>query len=377
MGGVVPLGYRVENRALHIVEDDAAVVRRLYEDYLRIGSVVKLHHELIERDITVPARIDGKGNSLGGGRFSRGHLYKLLSNPIYVGDLGHRGAVHPGAHPALVTRELWNEVQQRLAEQTRASAARCRTSPALLIGKLRDAQGILFSPSFAVRRGRRYRYYISRALLDGRAVTPNVPTRIPAGEVESLVSAAVRSQDEATRRMDSTQDASPDASRDKVASPQTDRNLVQRHVAGVVLHADQIEITLASIDDGENRSLIVPWAKTASTRRKDVLVPQEVDGPQPLKAEVRDKLLRAVARARQWLDQLTSGTIADTDAIAERVTVSERLVRKQLSLAFLAPDIVEHAIAGRLPRGLGLTRLLDLPASWSAQRRALGLPASR
>ena len=85
MGGVVPLGYRVEDRALHIVEDHAEIVRSLFRRYLEAGSVVRLKQQLDHEGFRLPVRIDGAGRSTGGGPVSRGHIYKILSNPIYVG----------------------------------------------------------------------------------------------------------------------------------------------------------------------------------------------------------------------------------------------------------------------------------------------------
>ena len=116
MGGVVPLGYRVEDRALHIVDDHAAIVRSLFRHYLEAGSVVCLKQSLDAEDLRTPIRIDGAGRSTGGGLFSRGHIYKLLSNPIYVGRIAHKGQVHEGQHPPIVDQELWDRVQQSLRE---------------------------------------------------------------------------------------------------------------------------------------------------------------------------------------------------------------------------------------------------------------------
>jgi site-specific DNA recombinase len=90
MGGVVLLGYRVEDRALHVVEDHAAIVRSLFRRYLETGSVVHLKQQLDAESFRVPIRIDGGGRSTGGGLFSRGHVYKILSNPIYVGRIAHK-----------------------------------------------------------------------------------------------------------------------------------------------------------------------------------------------------------------------------------------------------------------------------------------------
>ena len=98
MGGVVPLGYRVEGRALHIVEDHAEILRSLFRRYLEAGSVVRLQQQLDADGVRLPVRIDGGGRPNGGGLFSRGHIYKILSNPIYIGRIAHKGRVYEGQH---------------------------------------------------------------------------------------------------------------------------------------------------------------------------------------------------------------------------------------------------------------------------------------
>ena len=100
MGGVVPLGYRVEDRALHIVEDHAKIVRSLFRLYLEVRSVVSLKQQLDAEEVRIPIRIDGAGRSTGGGMFSRGHIYKILSNPIYVGRIAHKSQIYRGTPSA-------------------------------------------------------------------------------------------------------------------------------------------------------------------------------------------------------------------------------------------------------------------------------------
>ena len=91
MGGAVPLGYRVENRALHVVESEAEFVRTLYRRYLELGSVVRLKAALDTENVRSPSRMSKSGRTTGGVLISRGHLYWILSNPIYVGRLRHKG----------------------------------------------------------------------------------------------------------------------------------------------------------------------------------------------------------------------------------------------------------------------------------------------
>ena len=168
MGGVVPLGYRVENRALHVVEDHAVFVRELFRRYLEIGAVVPLKAALDRNNVRLPIRTDGTGRSAGGGLISRGHLYKILSNPIYVGRLSHKGQVYEGQHAAIIDRETWEKVQSQLASHAHPRADTNRASDSWLAGKLYDDRGSRMSPSEASRGGRRWRYYVSQAILQGR-----------------------------------------------------------------------------------------------------------------------------------------------------------------------------------------------------------------
>src|SRR5277367_3191522 len=118
MGGAVPFGYRVENRALHVVDDHDGFVRELFRRYLEIGSVVRLKVVLDAEDVRLPVRIVGTGRAVGGGLISRGQIYWILSNPIYVGRLRHKGQIHDGLHVAIVDQEAWDRVQHQLVKQT-------------------------------------------------------------------------------------------------------------------------------------------------------------------------------------------------------------------------------------------------------------------
>ena len=192
MGGVVPLGYRVENRALHVVEEHAAFIRDLYRRYLEIGSVVRLKALLDHEDTRSPLRTDGTGKPIGGGLISRGHLYKILSNPIYLGRLTHKGQAHDGLHDPIVDQETWDRVQLLLAEHAQRRIGNCQNSDALLAGKLFDDRGNRMSPSHAAKSGRRWRYYVSQAVLQGRKHEAGSVARAPALEIERRVTEAVR-----------------------------------------------------------------------------------------------------------------------------------------------------------------------------------------
>src|SRR5580704_10622621 len=197
MGGVVPLGYRVESRALHIVEDHAELVRGLFKRYLEVGSVPRLKERLDAEDVRVPIRIDGKGRSTGGGLFSRGHIYKIFSNPIYIGQIAHKGVVHEGQHPAIIDCEFWDRVQQSL-ERHLAAKNQCRerqSTNALLVGKLFDDRGNLMTPSWSTRGSKRWSYYVSQATLRGDKANAGSVARVSAPEIERRVIEAIESFD--------------------------------------------------------------------------------------------------------------------------------------------------------------------------------------
>ena len=92
-----------------------------------------------------------------------------------------------------------------------------------------------------------------------------------------------------------------------------------------------------------------------------------------MRANARAILIGALRDAHRWLDELLSDPFQTLEALATREGRTERSIRMTLSLAFLAPDLVKAAVEGRLPRGYGLKRLLDLPMAWPDQWQALGL----
>ena len=119
----------------------------------------------------------------------------------------------------------------------------------------------------------------------------------------------------------------------------------------------------------------MPWQKQPSKRRREVLLPasnKSLDA-RPIRSETRATLIAAIARGRRWLDELIKDPEATAETIARREGCSARKVNMTISLAFLSPALVKAALEGRLPRGIGATRLCDMPAEWSRQHQALGL----
>ena len=194
MGGLVPLGYEVRDRQLVINEAEAATVRRIFTRYCELGSVRLLKEELDQNGARSKIRASKDGVESGGQAFSRGALYTLLRNPIYVGEIRHKGVCHPGQHAPIVDRAMWDKVAQLLREHgTGCKPRSSSTKSCVLIGKLFDESGEGLTPSHAVKGDRRYRYYVSRSLMKGSAVRMDGGWRLPAAEIERSIAAAAQS----------------------------------------------------------------------------------------------------------------------------------------------------------------------------------------
>jgi DNA invertase Pin-like site-specific DNA recombinase len=130
MGGNVPLGYDASERTLVINSVEAGTVRRIFALYRELGCVRRVKEEADRLGLRTKCSITANGTKRGGKPFSRGHLYTLLSNPIYTGQIAHKGALHPGQQPALIDDESWSAVRDQLAANTRPILAIERQSRA-------------------------------------------------------------------------------------------------------------------------------------------------------------------------------------------------------------------------------------------------------
>ena len=392
MGGVVPLGYRVDNRALHVVEEHAAFVRDLFRRYLEIGSVVRLKAALDQENVRLPIRTDGRGKTTGGGLISRGHLYKILSNPIYVGRLTHKDQVHEGLHDPIVDHESWNRVQRLLAEHAQHRAGSRQDFDALLAGKLFDDRGNRMSPSHATKR----RTSIPLLCLAGDPPGSQGRMRGP-----SPVSRQWRSNDGSSRRCEAPRPrivasvrskrrssvaclTVPIAAIDSAAVGSSPCALdpgadLRAAVERITIRRTTLEIQLAegTAGDAPDRIIVVPWTPPSPYRRREII---QGEGEQsaavrPMRTKARGVLIDALRDAHRWLDELTTDSSHTIESIAAREKKTERSIRLTMSLAFLSPALVKAAIDGRLPRGFGVKRLMDLPIAWSDQWSVLGLKA--
>jgi site-specific DNA recombinase len=213
------------------------------------------------------------------------------------------------------------------------------------------------NPTWAKKGSKRWRYYVSQAALqDDKSKAASI-LRVPAPDVEELVAEVVGKL--------SLSDA----------SPADIRNLIDR----VVISHATIRIHLSEVAEGTDsaRILTLPWTRPSPYRKREIIqgANDAKTYARPMPANARAILIEALRYAHRWLDELLSDSRLTSESIASRENKSERSIRMTLSLAFLAPDIVKAAVEGRLPRGFGLKRLVDLPMAWPDQWCTLGLQA--
>jgi DNA invertase Pin-like site-specific DNA recombinase len=363
VGGMTPMGYDTRDRKITVNEAEAERVRTIFRGYLRLGSLSLLMADLRAQGIVTKTRTLKSGATVGGIPFTRGPLAHLLRNRFYVGEVMFKGEVLAGEQPAIVDRDLFDAVQAKLTQQINNHKATRMKSEALLVGRIFDERGNRMTPSHVRKRGIKYRYYLSSALLQGKAEQAGSVRRVPAAEVESLVVKSARNHL-------------------KLQAAADDRSLINDHVVRVEVRQDQLLIELAN-DKVANpkrakrpRVLKVLWQKLPPKRCREILLPVSVQ-PQfarPIRSETRALLIASIARGRRWRDELINDPTATAESIARREQLSVRQINLTISLAFLAPDIVKAAVEGRLPRGIGVTRLREAPAEWSRQHQMLGLP---
>jgi site-specific DNA recombinase len=372
VGGNLPLGYEMKDGEIAVVEEEAERVRFIFRRYLELGSVNELVRDLGERNIKTKFKELSTGTTRGGIPFGRGALYYLLSNHFYIGEVKYKNEILPGEQPPILDRALFEAVRnQALAQWTHRTLAR-KKSGYPLTGLLFDDAGHRMVPTHATKAGVRYRYYASVPVLHGEAETASVGSisRVPAADVEDAV---VRSLGE---HLAEQQNGSTGSSK-----PAKDHETIAQLVAAIIVHKDKLIVRLKSdaqdeaSDNSADRSLTIPWQKPPSKRRRQILLPSNKSRAEvrPQHFERRARLVSSIARGRQWLDDVVSGRVRTVAELCTREKCSVRQVNLTISLAFLAPNLVKAAVEGRLPRGIGIERLRDLPAEWSRQFGVLGL----
>ena len=396
MGGPIPLGYDLRERRLYINPEEADRIRAIYREYQRLGNVMNLKTWLDENRIMTKGRACGEGMRSEPVPFSRGALYRILRNHIYVGEISHKGAVFPGDHDAIVDRDEWDRVQKMLTENRQGNPRKARATKAgLLTGILSDEFGNIYTPTHTNKGGRRYRYYTSQAVIR-KAVSTEVPARIPAHEIEKAVAdrvyeflrspgqvlAAIAEFGEEGKAGKLTyllEQATNVAQNWLAWSAGVREEFLKAVLERVVLHPESIELRVrlsALLQQNEckyDQSLdlagrIVSIRSVFQHTRKGKSLRLMIAGATPEATPGAETLLRSIARARIWYEQFVAGEVTSLPELARLHGLSMSYVKRSFPLAFLAPGTVEALLRRECvpnPGRAGWSR--NVPLDWDEQ----------
>jgi hypothetical protein len=393
-----PLGYDVRDRHLVINRAEAATVMQICERYLELGSVRLLKHDLDRRGVSSKTRVSMKGLKSGGRSFSRGALYELLANPIYIGEIRHKRERHLGLHEAILERELWERVQQRLREQAAQRSQRpTKAGSSPLAGLLFDQGSEPLYAQSTAKGARRYRFYVSKSLITGSAKDAERGWRLSATEIERAVAIAARAILDDRPGVIEALEKSGIESPDVRATLETAADYGRRLKASIDVAAcltDLIE-RVELLEQGIRVSIKLPIPSVGHAevpianllhlsrllplgiKRRGVETRIILEGSEDTPRNVDPALLKAIARATQWFDELAAGQVRSLTEVARRDGLPKRYVERITKLAFLAPPIVDAVVEGRATADLNLQMLMDgrLESSpeWKEQQRQLGL----
>ena len=348
MGGVIPLGYEVKDRKLVVVPEEAERVRHIFTRYLELGSVYVLQEELAAQGIRTKARTLKDGRAYGDKNFSRGALYQMLANRIYLGEITHHGKSYPGEHEGIIEATIFEEVGATLARnRVRRTMGADAEYPSLLADILWDSDGRRMSPSHANKNGARYRYYLSRKDKERLALPVH---RVPAGEIERLVVDQLRKHSEASWD-----------------TPLPNRATILQYIERVTVHSDHIMIDFSEFDEPFTvaASLIRCSGETRIASPSDNLSHPRRDAP----------LIKLIVRAHQARKALGDPNNRSLEAAASTLGLSSQYFCRLLKLSYLAPDITAAILDGRQPAHLNrqfLARIDNVPIDWPSQRAMLG-----
>jgi len=371
MGGWVPIGYDRKERTLTINETEVVTVRTIFELFLKLKNVQRVQAELARLNLTTKPYATPRGRAVGGLSFARGHLYKILSNPLYIGEIEHKGVRYPGQHPPLIDAATWDAVQAQLAANHHENRARTNAkSKSHLAGLIYDEAGNRLVSSHATKNGKRYRYYVTSEGT-GRSVAAASAPRLwfPAVTIDQLVLTKLRGfltdKTRISALLREVRCRPPEigsglgiASKlaDSLTSAPTAQNVadllarvtVSPTSVNISIKRDRLLATLTDTftepslhkdqDNIISLEAAIPYAPSGGSGK---LVFEGQTGKTPDAVVVK-----AIARASIWFEQLTAGKSQSMAEIAIRENVTDNYVSNLIHLAWLSPDLVGRVLDG-------------------------------
>jgi site-specific DNA recombinase len=383
MGGPVPLGYDVKDKKLLINGPEAKMVQSLYKLYLDLDTVRDVKIEAGRRGYRTKRQTYSTGRQVGGCEFTRGRLYHLLRNPLYIGRVKHKDQTYLGRHKEVIDQQTWEEVQAKLEGRAMRSKdmPRCSNKP-LLLGLLFDEAGERLTTNHSLKNGKRYRYYVSKPPDDKKSKPEDNGWRLPAAELERLVVNELMSVlTDPIKVMDMLKSKQRPDLREELSQERLERilpDLVDR----IELSRGHITFQLNTLQMAKLTSLKNTSGQPAYRHCTPVLMKRRgvetkivIPGDNRPPKTKDPKLASLIGRSHVWFEQLKGGERSSIAEIARVENIDPGDVSRFLPLAFLAPDIVRAILKGEHDPEItteSLKRLSTLPIVWQDQRTRLG-----
>lgn len=371
MGGKVPLGYLKEDKKLVVHNEDAQKVQMLFDKYLELKSVPKLIQYLKENEIKT------KTDKY----FSKGQLYHLLANKIYIGKITHKDKIYDEEHEAIICDEIFEKVQMLLYENKidKTCGVKC-SSNSLLVGLIYDDLGNKMTPSHSNSHGRRYRYYISRALKNNEE-TGSV-SKIPAGEVEKFVIETTKEFLQDKKQIQKIVSEYKISKQNKLiyiaqdiqdySEPKLIRAIIHKiMVSKILIEITYNETSIKKVLNAlaNNQEIVVPDKNeeltpivisknikiTQLSRNDNILIlnAKEYDTPEP-----NLYLVNAIVKSFYYHKQIQSGKTIE-DLQTEEGLKDSKYIRNIMNLKYISPELTEQILNGTQPKYLSLQKLIN------------------
>jgi site-specific DNA recombinase len=350
-GGTVPLGYAIKSKKLIPHPAERHTVHYIFTRYLELGSLQKLVEDLDNKRIVTKRRDTKLKKYRGGIPFTYGPLAYLLKNRVYLGEMHHGGIWYPGEQDAIIDRDLFDRVQALLKSNSVERVAQRTRSGALLMGKLFDDRGNVMSPSYSTKKGIRYRFYVSSALLRGRKAEAGSVGRVSAVAIEEQIIAFVaRKFENETNHAESVRD---------LLARKLDRIELRKSCLRLTLHCGEN----ARPTDRQSELVDIAWAAKPANP-----IP---DPPATMLLAPKPQLLNAIVRAHTWVKLLNDGIYDTPEDLARGVQLHPNFVRHAIRAAFIDPAITEKVLRGDAGPKLLAKLRQDFSCEWPLQRRQL------
>ena len=386
VGGIPPIGYLLKERKLIIDQIQAEKVRFVFQKYIELKNVDRLRLYLKSNEI-----LTKNGNN-----FSKGSLYHLLSNKAYIRLITHKEKTYQGQHEPILEKEIWEEAEKILIQNriTKKSGISSK-SPSLLTGKLFDDKGNYMSPSHSNTSNRKYRYYVSQAIIQGRKVEAGSISKIPAGEIEKTVTSEIENFLQGTKNIQkyfehldiSSQKAYLQAVKDINCEAQFLRSIINR----IVILKNAIEITicrnqLMKAIDAVTNNIALPEEQKGEPKEPIVIIKNIrisstasngsvliISDNETVQNNPNPQLIKAIVKSFYWNELLLSGKAKSSTDIQKMENHKDpSYIKKILKLRFLAPEIIEDIMHGTQLRDLNIQQLFAIKTpDWQEQKRIL------